>query len=296
MIFGLPENDFLEKGHNSCYGCGEALGMRIALKAATKDTILVQATSCGEVTTTAYPHTAFKLPYIHVLFENAAAVAAGIKEAMEKLGKKTRILVFAGDGGTFDIGFQALSGAIERGHDFCYVCFDTNAYSNTGIQRSGATPKYADTTTAPYGKKIHGKMEYKKPMPMIIAQHKPRYVANASVGDVIDLYNKVKKGLELKGPAYVQVLSPCVVGWKYNSALTVEVGRKAIQTNICPLYEIEDGVLKVRENEKALKVDDYLKLQPRFKHLTKEEIMDIQEHVDREYKYLLSMNNKRVFA
>tara|TARA_Y100000310_G_C20671309_1_gene810460 strand:- start:364 stop:1248 length:885 start_codon:yes stop_codon:yes gene_type:complete len=293
-MFGLPEQELLAKGHNACSGCGENLGIRLALKAATKDTILVQNTSCGEVTTVAYPRTSYRIPYIHCLFENGAAVASGIETALKKLNKKTKVLIFAGDGGTFDIGFQALSGAVERGHDFCYVCFDTAAYSNTGIQRSGATPKYADTTTSPVGNKILGKMEWKKPMPLILAAHNMPYVATASVAFPIDLYKKVKKGLEMKGPAYVQVFSPCVPGWKFPTSQTVNVARKAVETCINPLYEIENGNYKLNyKPAKKINVEEYLKLQGRFKHLFKTRnkllIKEIQKHVDNEWVKLLKL-------
>jgi len=293
-MFGLPEQELLAKGHNACSGCGENLGIRLALKAATKDTILVQNTSCGEVTTVAYPRSSYKIPYIHCLFENGAAVASGIETALKKLNKKTKVLVFAGDGGTFDIGFQALSGATERKHDFCYVCFDTAAYSNTGIQRSGATPKYADTTTSPAGSKISGKMEWKKPMPFILAAHNMPYVATANVAFPIDLYKKVKKGLEIKGPAYIQVFSPCVPGWKISTNETINVARKAVESNICPLYEIIDGkYILNHKTSKKINVEEYLKLQGRFKHLFKKEnkylVKEIQQHVDNEWEKLLKL-------
>lgn len=296
MIFGLPEKELFSKGHRACIGCGQALAMRLALKAADENTILVQATGCGEVFSTPYPYTAYKIPYIHVAFENAAAVASGIEAALKHLKNyDARVLVFAGDGGTFDIGLQALSGAIERNHKFCYVCFDTAAYSNTGIQRSSATPKYADTTTSPAGKKIHGKMEWRKPLPMIIAAHKIKYVATASPAFPVDLYRKVKEGLDVNGPAYIQIDAPCISGWKINYDMAVEIARLAVETNVNPLYEIKDGKLILKENEKKKPVIEYLKLQGRFKHLNKIEVEEIQKHVDFEYELLKSLNNKRIF-
>ena len=196
-------------------------------------------------------------------------------------------MAIAGDGGTFDIGLQALSGAIERGHDFCYVCTDNAAYMNTGVQRSGATPKFAHTTTSPSGKVVPGKTEWKKPLPFIVAAHKPRYVATASIANLVDLHNKIKKGLELKGPAFVQVFCPCPIGWRYDTSQTINVAKLAVETKVSPLYEIEDGVLKISMDvPQAKPVEEYLKVQGRFKHLKPEHIKEIQAHVDREWARL----------
>ena len=289
VIAGLPEEEFFSAGHRACAGCGEALAVRTITKAAGKNTIVVSATGCMEVVSTPYPETAWKLPWLHGAFENAAAIASGIESALEKQGRKskTNVLVLAGDGGTFDIGFQALSGAIERGHDFCYVCTDNAAYMNTGIQRSSATPKFAATTTSPAGKKIHGKMEWKKPLPFIIAAHKPKYVATASIANLADLFNKVKKGLELKGPAYVQVYCPCPVGWKFDSSATIEIAKLALETRVTPLFEITGGQLKLNYDVKKPKpVEEYLKAQGRFKHLGADEVKEVQRYVDAEWNKL----------
>ena len=296
MIQGLPEEELFASGHRACAGCGAAIAMRHILKAAGKNVIVVNATGCVEVVSTPYPLTAWKVPYIHVAFENAGAVASGISEALKRQGRKEKVLAIAGDGGTFDIGFQALSGMIERGHDVCYVCYDNGAYENTGIQRSGATPKYAWTTTTPVGKVKHGDERWKKPMPLIVAMHRNCYVATASVGFPQDLYAKVKKGLDFKGPAYVQVFTPCVPGWKIGSDMTIEVCKKAYYAKVTPLYEIENGILRFSmKPEQFIPVEEYLKLQGRFKHLSKKEIKEIQEHVDREWDRLCGLEGKKIF-
>jgi len=294
MIKGFPEIELFAKGHRACAGCGCALTMRYALKAAGSNTIVCHNTGCMEVVSTPYPETAWKVPWIHVAFENAVAVASGVDAALKKLKKNVNVLVIGGDGSTFDIGFQALSGAIERGHNFCYICYDNNAYMNTGIQRSGATPKYANTTTTPAGKVIHGKMQYKKPLPLIIAAH-GSYVATANIAYPLDFYNKVRKALALKGPSYIQVFSPCVVGWKYPPQQSIDICKLAFQTKVTPLYEISDGMLTFTSKPSQIKpVHEYLRTQGRFKHLTQEEIKDIQKHVDANYEKLLKLEETKV--
>ena len=299
MIQGLPEEEYWASGHRACAGCGASIAMRHATRAAGKNTIVVNATGCMEVVSTPYPQTAWKLPYIHAAFENAASVASGICEALKKQGKDTKVLVIAGDGGTFDIGLQALSGAVERNHDFCFICYDNAAYMNTGIQRSGATPKYAATTTSPAGKVIHGKIEWKKHMPFIIAGHNENvYVATANIGFPQDFYKKVKKGLEHKGPAYVQVFTPCVPGWKYDPSMTVEICKRALNAKVTPLYEIENGVLKFTQKpNKFIPFSEYTKGQGRFRHLNEKEIADVQKHLDFEYEKLIKLEKSglRIF-
>jgi len=300
MIQGLPEEEYWIKGHRACAGCGASIAMRHAMKAAGKNTIVVNATGCMEVVSTPYPETAWNVPYIHGAFENAAAIASGIVEALKKQGKKNvNVLAIAGDGGTFDIGLQALSGAVERNHDFCFLCYDNAAYMNTGIQRSGATPRYAATTTSPAGKVIHGKVEWKKHMPFIIAAHNENvYVATANIGFPLDFYKKVKKGLAHKGPAYIQVFTPCVPGWKYNPALTIEICKNAFNAKVTPLYEIEKGILKfTKKPDKIIPVKEYMKPQGRFRHLNDKEIQDVQKHVDAEWDKLtkLEKSGLRIF-
>ncbi|MBW2995808.1 pyruvate synthase subunit beta [Candidatus Woesearchaeota archaeon] len=288
-IAGLPEQEHVAQGHRACAGCASILAVRHALKAAGKDVIIVSATGCMEVVTSPYPQSAWKVPWIHATFENAGAVASGIVEALKKQGdEKTKVLAIVGDGGTFDIGLQSLSGAVERNHDFCYVCYDNEAYMNTGIQRSGSTPRYAATTTSPAGKAIHGKIEWKKHLPLIMAAHNEDvYVATANMAYPKDYYNKVKKGLEHKGPAYIQVLTTCVPGWKVPSNISIDLLKLAYKAKITPLYEIENGILKFTQKpESTIPVERYLLLQGRFKHLNKQEIEEIQKHVDEEYAKL----------
>lgn len=291
MIAGLPEQELFAQGHLACAGCGCTAALRHGLKAAGRDVIVVSATGCMEVVSSAYPSSSWRVPWIHANFENAAAVASGIVASLKKAKSKTKVLVFAGDGGTFDIGLQALSGAVERNTDFVYVCYDNGAYMNTGIQRSGATPRYAATTTSPAGKVIHGKVEWKKQMPFIVAGHGDFvYVATANMAFPQDYFLKVKKALEHKGPAYIQIFSPCVPGWKIAANATVDVAKKAFLSKITPLYEIENGVLRfTKKVDNPIPVQDCLLMQGRFKHLNDKEIEEIQQRVDSEYDRLLKI-------
>lgn len=296
MILGIPETELFGKGHRACAGCGPAIAMRHALKAAGENTIVVMATGCMEVVSTPYPQTSWKVPWVHGAFENAAAIASGVDKALEALGTrdKTNVLVIAGDGGTFDIGLQALSGAIERKHRICFVCYENSGYMNTGVQRSGATPKYAATTTTPAGKKIHGKVENKKPMPMIVAAH-GCYSATANIAYPLDFIKKIQKGLSIKGPSYVQVFCPCVPGWKYPENLTVEIAKLAFQSKVTPIYEIEDGLLKFSmKPANIIPVKNYLTLQGRFRHLDEKEIDELQKYFDEEYTRLLKLEESKL--
>ncbi|MFH1211122.1 MAG: thiamine pyrophosphate-dependent enzyme [archaeon] len=297
MILGLPEEELIAQGSRSCSGCGPMLGMRLLLKAAGKNTIVTIGTGCMEVVTTPYPQSSFLVPVIHNAFENTAATASGIEAALKHLGKKdVNVLAIAGDGGTFDIGLQALSGMIERGHKVCYVCYDNEGYQNTGNQRSGSTPKFSSTTTTPYGSKIHGKIERKKPLPFIIAAHRLPYMATASIAFPQDLYRKVKKALSVDGPSYIQLFAPCTLGWKFTPGLTVSIAKLAVETNFSPLYEVDKGLFILNKHmEKPKPVSEYLKLQGRFKNLKNEEIDLLQKDVDREFEFLKSLENKKLF-
>jgi pyruvate ferredoxin oxidoreductase beta subunit len=293
-ILGIPAEEYFASGHRACAGCGQALSVRLVLKAAGKDTIVCNNTGCLEVFSSPYPQTSWKLPWIHVAFENAAAVASGIERSLKHQGKKLNILAIGGDGGTFDIGLQALSGAAERGHDFCYVCFDNGAYMNTGIQRSGATPKYAATTTTPHGSKVHGKPETKKDMPFIMAAHRA-YVATASAAFPQDLVKKVQKGLAFNGPAYIQIDSVCTLGWGVKSDLTIKLNKLAFDTRLYPLFEIENGVLtNLMKPSKNIPVEECLKLQKRFSKLHPEEIKEIQREVDAYWNRLMKLEETKV--
>ncbi|MBW2994895.1 pyruvate synthase subunit beta [Candidatus Woesearchaeota archaeon] len=293
-VFGFPEQEFFTKGHSACAGCGEAICMRHMLKAVDKDTILVSATGCSEVVSSQYPYTSWKLPWIHAAFETAASVASGVYRALKVQGKKTKVFAFGGDGATFDIGFGALSGAAERGENFVYVCFDNEAYANTGIQRSGSTPRFASTTTSPAGKVVHGKTEQKKPLPFILAAH-GCYVATANVAYPQDLINKVRKAIDFKGLGYVQCFTPCVPGWKIDPSMTIEICKLALNTCVYPLYEIENGIVMInKEPAEKKQAVEYLKTQGRFKHLREEEINQIQQNVDMNWEKLKRLADLKV--
>ncbi|MDI3539532.1 MAG: pyruvate ferredoxin oxidoreductase beta subunit [Methanolobus sp.] len=260
----------LAPGHRGCAGCCDAMAAKFTLMGAGEDCIVVSPTGCLEVMTTPYPETSWDVPWIHSLFENAGAVASGIEAALKALGKQgTKVIAMGGDGATMDIGLQALSGAFERGHNFTYVCIDNEAYMNTGVQRSAGTPYGASTTTSPAGKVSFGNPRLKKNMPAIMVAHGSPYVATTSLAYPKDMIAKVKKATEIEGPTYIHCHAPCTTGWGFDTSKTVEVARMAVQTGLWPLYEVEDGkVTKVRKigaNKKP--VEEYLKMQRRFKHL-----------------------------
>jgi pyruvate ferredoxin oxidoreductase beta subunit len=260
--------------------------MRHALKALGKNVIISMATGCMEVSTSPYPYTSWRVPWIHVAFENAAAVASGVAAALKALGKTdVKSVAIGGDGGTADIGLQALSGAVERGDNIIYICYDNEAYMNTGIQRSGATPFGAWTTTTPIGKVRRGEDRPKKDMPAIIAAHGAPYVATASVAYIPDFIKKVQKAASINGPTYVHVHAPCTPGWRIDNDRSIEVARLAVLTGSWILYEIENGNTNVTVKPSARKpVLDYLKLQGRFRHLNEQEIANIQRMVDERCK------------
>lgn len=282
----ISDLELVAPGHRACAGCGCILAMRHALKALGKNVIVSMATGCMEVVTTPYPQTAWRVPWIHAAFENAAAVASGVSRALKVLGKEdVKSVAIAGDGGTADIGLQALSGAVERGEDILYICYDNEAYENTGIQRSGLTPYKAWTTTTPIGKVGRGEDRPKKDLPAIIAAHRAPYVATASMAYPLDYIRKIKKAAAIKGPTYVQVHAPCVPGWRIKENKTIEVARLAVLTGAWILYEVENGKPNVTfKPPKRKPVAEYLKLQGRFRHLTDEEIAEIQRMVDEQCK------------
>ncbi len=281
-------------GHRACIGCGEALAVRLACKALGQNVIIANATGCMEIVSSPLPTTSWKVPWIHTLFENTAAVASGIESGLKVLMKKERIaeqeikvVAMAGDGGTSDIGLQALSGALERGHNFVYICFDNEAYMNTGIQRSSATPFGASTTTSPAGKVSIGQVSWKKNMPAIAAAHNIPYVATACPSYPFDLIAKVEKAAATPGPAYVHILSVCPTGWRCPTDLTIRIGRLAVETGIFPLYEVEDGKYRLNFDFPKLRpVTDYMKLQGRFRHLSEDIIKKIQQRVSADYAEL----------
>ncbi len=280
MNTNTPKSLFAS-GHTACAGCGQAIAARLVVDAVGKDIIIANNTGCLEVFSTKYPESAWRVPWIHSLFENAAAVASGIESALKFLGKKENITVIAqaGDGGTADIGMQALSGMWERAHDILSICYDNEAYENTGVQRSGLTPFDASTTTSPSGSCSFGNPRFKKPMPEIANAHGIAYVATASVGFPRDLQKKVKKAIGIKGPKYLQIHVPCPLGWGYFPGLTYQIAKLAVQTGLYPLIEYENGQLVGVYKITPKPVEEYLKPQRRFRHVINnpEELAKIQE-------------------
>lgn len=260
------------------------MAARLVIEAAGQNTIIANNTGCLEVFSTKYPESAWGVPWIHSLFENAAAVASGVESALKYLGKKEGVNVIAegGDGSSADIGLQALSGMLERGHDILYICYDNEAYMNTGVQRSGLTPFDTNTTTSPSGAKSIGNLRPKKPMPEIANAHGIPYVATASTAYPADIQRKVKKALAIKGPKYMQIHVPCPLGWRHETNLTVFVSKLAVETGLYPLIEYENGVLAGKRQITPKPVEEYLKTQGRFKHLLNnpEEIKKIQQIAD----------------
>jgi pyruvate ferredoxin oxidoreductase beta subunit len=244
--------------------------IRLVLDAAGPNTIVVSPTGCLEVTTTPFPESAWCVPWIHSLFENAAAVASGVEVMLKRKCRDTNVIVIGGDGSTFDIGIGSNSGMFERGHKILYVCYDNEAYMNTGVQRSGSTPFCVHTTTTPSGSQSQGNPRPKKDMPAIALAHKVPYVATASVAYPVDLRRKVKKALQIGGPSYIQVNAPCITGWTFDAGTMIELARLAVETGLWPLTEYENGELTcVKKIRRPKPVQEYLKLQGRYKHLFK---------------------------
>jgi pyruvate ferredoxin oxidoreductase beta subunit len=295
----VETKDRFAPGHRACIGCGEALAVKMACKALGDNVIIVNATGCMEIVSSQMPFTSWTVPWIHTLFENTSAVASGIEASMKVLTRKglrnaagTKVVAMGGDGATLDIGLQALSGAFERGHNMIYICFDNEAYMNTGIQRSSSTPYGATTTTSPAGKSSVGQFSWKKNLPAISVAHDIPYVATACPSYPRDLAMKVKKALEIKGPSYIQILSPCPTGWRCPTDNSIEVGRSAVQCGMFPLYEVEFGKYKINVLPDQLKpVADYLKGQGRFRHLAENDIKKIQEKVNKDWARLNQMAN-----
>ncbi len=287
-------------GHRACAGCGAAIIARQVLLAAGDNVVVGCATGCLEVFSTIFPYTAWEVPFIHNAFENSAATISGVEAAYQALKKKGKIkkdlkfIAFGGDGGTYDIGFQSLSGAMERGHDMLYICYDNQAYMNTGIQRSSATPKGASTTTAPAGKVEQGKRQFRKDLTKIMVAHDIPYVAQTAVGFWNDLTKKIEKALSIKGPKFIGILQPCTLGWRYPSDGTIDIGKLAVDTCFWPLYEVENGVYKLNYKPREKKpFSEWLKKQGRFRHLFKpgnEELLkELQAHVDKKWEEIVKL-------
>ena len=290
--------DRLVHGHRMCAGCGAPIIVKQVLMATDYPIIASNATGCLEVSTCIQQYTAWKIPWIHSAFENAAATISGVEAMYRSLVKQGKIedkqvkfIAFGGDGGTYDIGFQSLSGAMERGHDMMYICYDNGAYMNTGIQRSSATPFGANTTTCPAGDVIPGKPQQRKDLTRIMAAHGIPYVAQASPAHWMDLMKKVQKAFEIKGPKFMNIISPCNRGWRSRTDDAIMLSKLAVDTCYWPLYEVENGVTKITFKPKEKKpIVEFLKPQGRFKHLFAPEnewmLKKIQEYIDKEWELL----------
>jgi pyruvate ferredoxin oxidoreductase beta subunit len=297
----LNKPERLTGGHRMCAGCGAPPVVRTVLRALKPEdhAVIGSATGCLEVSTFLYPYTAWQDSFIHSAFENAGATVSGAEAAYNALKRRgkiegdTKFIAFGGDGGTYDIGLQSLSGAMERGHDMVYVCYDNGAYMNTGIQRSSATPKYADTTTSPSGKVIPGKQQSRKDLTQIMSAHNIPYVAqSALIGNFKDLHEKSEKAIYTEGAAFLNVLAPCPRGWRYDTPKLMEISKIAVDTCYWPMFEVIDGKWKLSYKPKKKRpIEDFLKLQGRFKHVLKpgnEALLEnFQAEVDKRWNELL---------
>lgn len=296
----VEKKERLAGGHRLCAGCGAGIAVRGVLRALEPEdkAVVTNATSCLEVSTFMYPYTAYEDSYIHSAFENAAATTSGVEAAYKVLKRKGKVkdnfkfITFGGDGGTYDIGLQSLSGAMERNHDMVYVCYDNEAYMNTGIQRSSATPRFADATTSPVGTVAPGKIQNKKNLTEIIAAHNIPYAAQTTfIGNFKDLHEKAKKAIYTKGACFLNVLAPCPRGWRYEAEDLAEICQLAVDTCVWPLYEIENGVWKLTyEPKRKLPVEEFLVKQGRFKHMFQPGnewmIKSTQEYIDEQWEKL----------
>ncbi|MCD6451748.1 MAG: 3-methyl-2-oxobutanoate dehydrogenase subunit beta [Acidobacteria bacterium] len=282
----IPEVELVTSGHLACPGCGGALAMRYVLKALGEKTIIALPACCWSIIAAPFPYSSVRVPLIHIAFETAASTASGIRAALDVKGEKdVNVLAWAGDGGTFDIGFQALSGAAERNEDIIYICYDNEAYMNTGIQRSSATPYRAWTTTTPYE---FPKEEQKKNIVEIMAAHRIPYTATATVAYPEDLIRKIKKAKEIKGTKFIHILAPCPPGWKIPSEISIKMARLAVHSKVFPIYEVENGLnYTINIEPQGIPVEEYLKPQKRFAHLTSKDYQEIQKRVDQEWEILL---------
>jgi pyruvate/2-oxoacid:ferredoxin oxidoreductase beta subunit len=280
------EKELMYSGHLACAGCGATISMRYTLKALGEQTILVIPACCWSIISGPFPYTAIKVPLINTAFETGASTASGVKAGLEMQGDtETTVAAWVGDGGTFDIGIQALSGAAERNDDIIYFCYDNEAYMNTGIQRSSATPLGTWTTTTPAN---HPKGQPKKNIMEILAAHRIPYGATCSVAFPDDMMNKIRKAKSIHGTRFIHIYAPCPTGWKAPSSLAIKIARLAVHSKVFPLYEVEEGLrYTINVNPKNLPVEEYLRLQGRFAHLTDDEVHTIQETVDREWERLL---------
>jgi pyruvate ferredoxin oxidoreductase beta subunit len=288
-IRDVSKEELVVGGAPLCAGCPGSLGLKLALKALGKKTIVVNASGCMTLFTT-FPNMPTRVPWIHIAIENAAAAATGIRAALEQLGrnKGVQVLCFVGDGAAYDIGFQALSGAVTRGDDLIFVCYNNNSFSNTGVQMSSATPYGAFTSTTPVSRTGSANMFRRKPLAKIIAAHGAPYVAQACISDAMDYMKKVQKAASIPGPKYIDLLAPCPTGWGFDHSKTVGVGELAIRTGAWPLYEVESGTFKLNYRpRKLLPIQEYLKTQRRFRGISREVVAEIQGLVNKEWNLLL---------
>jgi len=300
------KQDLLTGGHRMCAGCGAPIVVRQMLLAIDDPVVIANATGCLEVATTIYPYTAWRVPWIHSAFENAAATITGVEAMYQSLrkqgkypaGKKVRFIAFGGDGGTYDIGLQSLSGALERGHDFMYVCYDNGAYMNTGIQRSSSTPFGANTTTSPAGSVVQGKMQNRKDLTKIAIAHNVPYVAQASPHNWKDLMSKTQKAMSIEGAKFMNVIAPCNRGWRTQTNDAILLSKLAVNTCFWPLYEVEYGKTTINYTPKKNRrpIVEWLKPQGRFKHLFKPEnkwmLEKFQEYVDASWASVVKAHNE----
>ena len=282
-VLNLTEEEFVYPGNRACSGCTLSILYRIGLKALGRDCIFVVPPSCLTVMQGLYPISATQMPVLNGTFASTAAIATGVRAAVKRLGKKTQVVAWAGDGGTSDIGIQALSGALERNEDIIYICYDNEAYMNTGVQRSGTTPQGGLTTTTPY----EGKKENSKNVPDIVAAHNPAYIATCSASYPLDFHDKLLKAKEIRGLKYIHIQTPCPPGWGCEERMTVKIGKMAIECGLFDLYEIEgdqkklsDPTAKLLRKEKLRPVQDYLNMQTRFRAISGEQIVAMQQRID----------------
>ena len=282
-VLNLTEEEFVYPGNRACSGCTLSILYRIGLKALGRDCIFVVPPSCLTVMQGLYPISATQMPVLNGTFASTAAIATGVRAAVKRLGKKTQVVAWAGDGGTSDIGIQALSGALERNEDIIYICYDNEAYMNTGVQRSGTTPQGGLTTTTPY----EGKKENSKNVPDIVAAHNPAYIATCSASYPLDFHDKLLKAKEIRGLKYIHIQTPCPPGWGCEERMTVKIGKMAIECGLFDLYEIEGDQKKLSEptakllrKEKLRPVQDYLNMQTRFRAISGEQIVAMQQRID----------------
>lgn len=297
----LPEDEPLSPGHRACQGCGEIAALRMVMKAIGSNVVVVSATGCMEIVTSPYPQTAWNVPWLHVAFENASAVVSGVESAYKAMIRKGKIqdegtvfLAYGGDGATADIGLQSLSGALERGHNFVYVCYDNQAYMNTGIQRSSATPFGADTTTTPCGSARPGKTQRRKDLTQICAAHGIPYAAQTTIANWRDVVKCAEKAFKAEGPAFLNILAPCPRGWRYESDETVNIARLSRDTCVWPCYEIENGAVSISYKPKEKKpLKDWFAAQARFRHMLRPDnaalLEEAQAEVDTKWAQLQAL-------